>query len=272
MYFQEQPKITSFMSDSNKGSSKSTGMPCIVCKKISRPGSIYCSEDCIGKHAQNALISTKLISSPKPDSSDSSKKQTDGQDFDKKIQTSHILKNKHDRVIVFEKETGRCIAGANAPTIQNLKQFLKENPTFQVVTPGSAQSEAIKAKKKQLNEVAKKMRDGKDSFNLFSQPTKIQTKLKIGEQQKLMISSPKSGDEKPKKISNLKSPNLKSPTTPSPSHSKQNPSTSTPKLNVEKKQVKRQQSIEIQKTTPPSRDERDNDSIRIKSKEGLQVF
>lgn len=71
----------------------------------------------------------------------------------KKIQTSHILKNKHDRVIVFEKETGRCIAGANAPTVQNLKQFLKDHPTFQVVTPGSAQSEAIKAKKKQLTEV-----------------------------------------------------------------------------------------------------------------------
>lgn len=67
------------MNDPNKSSSKS--MPCIVCKKGSRPGSIYCSEDCIGKHAQNALISTKLISVPTK-SNDGSKKSSE--DFDKK--------------------------------------------------------------------------------------------------------------------------------------------------------------------------------------------
>lgn len=29
---------------------------CIVCRKASRPNSIYCSDDCIRRHAQNALI------------------------------------------------------------------------------------------------------------------------------------------------------------------------------------------------------------------------
>lgn len=39
--------------------------PCIVCKKSARPNSIYCSDDCIRKHAQNAL-NTFSAKSPEP--------------------------------------------------------------------------------------------------------------------------------------------------------------------------------------------------------------
>lgn len=38
---------------------------CIVCKKVARPNSIYCSDDCIRKHAQNALNMFAAVSSAK---------------------------------------------------------------------------------------------------------------------------------------------------------------------------------------------------------------
>lgn len=38
------------------------------------------------------------------------------------------------QVIVFERATGRCLSGSNAPTVSNLKQWLKQNPGFEVVS------------------------------------------------------------------------------------------------------------------------------------------
>lgn len=38
---------------------------CIVCKKVARSNSIYCSDDCIRKHAQNALNMFAAVSSAK---------------------------------------------------------------------------------------------------------------------------------------------------------------------------------------------------------------
>lgn len=254
---------------------------CIVCKKSARAGSIYCSDECITKHAQDALVSTKLGSPStkseiirSPFKAHTSSDGSGGVDFDKQIQTSKIVKNKEDRVIVFEKSTNRCLTGANAPTAQNLKQWLKEHPTFQAVTPGTAQMNAIMAKKRQLKEVASKLQAEKESpkasSSSFSKPTKIQTKLKFSESQKLTIASPKEMSES--KLPTLKSPPTpKTPTTPAhPSHSRHS-SGSAGKSSQEKKVVKRQTSVDSQKTTPGSKDSRDHDIIRLKSKEGLQV-
>lgn len=250
---------------------------CIVCKRTARTGSIYCSDECIARHAQDALVSTKLgsTSSNKSEIIKSPLKahtSSEDVDFDKQIKTSKIAKNKEDRVIVFEKSTNRCLTGANAPTAQNLKQWLKEHPTFQAVTPGTAQMNAIMAKRRQLKEVASKMQaekqSPKDSSSLFSKPTKVQTKLKFSESQKLTIASPKEMAETTK-LPTLKSPTPKTtPTTPaSSSHARH----SAGKSSHEKKVVKRQSSTDSQKTTPGSKDSRDHDIIRLKSKEGLQV-
>nr|XP_034830189.1 uncharacterized protein LOC117987295 isoform X3 [Maniola hyperantus] len=40
-------------------------------------------------------------------------------------------------VIVYERKSGRLLAGPNAPTAENLKIWLQKNPTFEVVRPGT---------------------------------------------------------------------------------------------------------------------------------------
>lgn len=54
------------------------------------------------------------------------------------------LKTKNDRVIVFERKSGRCYTGNNAPLYANLRQWLTENPTFEAVEEGSTQAETVK--------------------------------------------------------------------------------------------------------------------------------
>uniref|UniRef100_A0A336M0L1 CSON009592 protein n=1 Tax=Culicoides sonorensis TaxID=179676 RepID=A0A336M0L1_CULSO len=272
----EQPKITSFLNESTESKKSS----CLVCKKPARPGSIYCSDDCITRHASNALISTKFSQSNKTERmSPSSKASTssEGLDFDKQIQTTKILKQKEERVIVFEKSTNRCLTGANAPKAENLKQWLKEHPTFQAVTPGTAQMNAIMAKKKQLKEVAAKLQQEKETTSPSSKSPsiKIQSKLKFGESQKLTIANPSESD-KHKKLPTLKSPTPKTPTTPSGhSQSKKSNSGSANKSSSshEKKVVKKQTSMDSYKSTTGggSKDTRDHDMIRLKSREGLQA-
>ncbi|XP_045778192.1 uncharacterized protein LOC123876092 isoform X2 [Maniola jurtina] len=97
-----QPAITKELT------SKTT---CIVCKKPARASSIYCSDACILKHAQDSLGSTPA-----------SKPQD---------------KPTESRVIVYERKSGRLLAGPNAPTAENLKIWLQKNPTFEVVRPGT---------------------------------------------------------------------------------------------------------------------------------------
>ncbi|XP_023934034.2 uncharacterized protein LOC112043019 isoform X2 [Bicyclus anynana] len=64
-------------------------------------------------------------------------------------------------VIVYERKSGRLLAGPNAPTAENLKIWLQKNPTFEVVRPGTLA--AIKP-----NVIRKK---------LTQEPNKIQTTL-----------------------------------------------------------------------------------------------
>ncbi|XP_068626187.1 death-inducer obliterator 1 isoform X3 [Battus philenor] len=91
---------------------------CIVCKKSARASSIYCSDACILKHAQDSL------GSQGPSKTDETGKVSDK------------LKSE-SRVIVYERKTGRLLAGPNAPTAENLKWWLQKNPTFEVVRPGT---------------------------------------------------------------------------------------------------------------------------------------
>lgn len=57
---------------------------------------------------------------------------------------------------MYERKSGRLLAGPNAPTAENLKNWLQKNPTFEVVCPGTLHT--IKPnlmKKKSLNEPKK---------------------------------------------------------------------------------------------------------------------
>ncbi|XP_047984747.1 death-inducer obliterator 1 [Leguminivora glycinivorella] len=118
---------------------------CIVCKKPARASSIYCSDACILKHAQDSLGN-----------------QTPGKgDGD----THHDKSKSDSRVIVYERKSGRVLAGPNAPTPENLKVWLQKNPTFEVVRPGALSAIKPNVMKKKAAAAATK------------EPTRIQTTL-----------------------------------------------------------------------------------------------
>ncbi|KAL4712637.1 hypothetical protein ACJJTC_007934 [Scirpophaga incertulas] len=117
---------------------------CIVCKKAARATSIYCSDACILKHAQDSLSSQP---SPGRADTDSDKPQT---------------KLKSDsRIIVYERKTKRLLAGPNAPTAENLKAWLQKNPTFEVIRPGALSAIKPNTTKRKLS----------------NEPNKVQTTL-----------------------------------------------------------------------------------------------
>ncbi|XP_012274490.1 uncharacterized protein LOC105696523 isoform X2 [Orussus abietinus] len=122
---------------SNQSAAISGVTQCVVCKKEARNSSIYCSDACILTHAQESVtkdkppaptpppqLQTKVVKTP----SDSPKPKMDG------------------RVIVFDRKSGKVLAGADAPSASNLKTWLKENPTFEVVRPNSLNTVQIGGK------------------------------------------------------------------------------------------------------------------------------
>ncbi|CAH2102372.1 unnamed protein product [Euphydryas editha] len=160
---------------------------CIVCKKPARASSIYCSDACILKHAQDSLGS-----------------QTPTSKNENSVGKAPEKPNSESRVIVYERKSGRLLAGPNAPTAENLKTWLQKNPTFEVVRPGTLS--AIKpniARKKSLNE-----------------PNKIQTTLNFTRIPKKTDQTvqPKTPQSEPKEklIKALPSPKEEVKTTPLP--------------------------------------------------------
>ncbi|KAK0090006.1 hypothetical protein PV325_004139 [Microctonus aethiopoides] len=90
---------------------------CVVCKKEARNSSIYCSDACILIHAQETLTKDKPLIQSKAT----------------KTSCDVVKPNSDARVIVFERRTGKVLTGGDAPTTSNLKTWLKEHPTFEVV-------------------------------------------------------------------------------------------------------------------------------------------
>lgn len=56
---------------------------------------------------------------------------------------------------MYERKSGRLLAGPNAPTAGDLKSWLQRNPTFEVVRPGALSSIRPGMKKKIMNEPKK---------------------------------------------------------------------------------------------------------------------
>ncbi|KAJ0182434.1 hypothetical protein K1T71_001803 [Dendrolimus kikuchii] len=170
---------------SPKESSSKTN--CIVCKKSARASSIYCSDACILKHAQDSL---------------GTQGGTKVEGETGKIQD----KQKSDaRVIVYERKSGRLLAGPNAPTAENLRSWLQKNPTFEVVRPGTLSTIKPNVTKKKISH----------------EPNKIQTTLnferiprKAAEQNLLVKSQQPEVKEKINKL--LMSPREDTKLPPSP--------------------------------------------------------
>ncbi|XP_038208455.1 death-inducer obliterator 1 [Zerene cesonia] len=106
---------------------------CIVCKKPARASSIYCSDSCILKHAQDSLGVQSATKS-------------------NIISGKSAEKVSESRVIVYERKSGRLLAGPNAPTAENLKSWLQKNPTFEVVRPGTLSAIKPNIARKKSNE------------------------------------------------------------------------------------------------------------------------
>lgn len=162
--------------------------------------SVYCSDDCIRKYA-NTTTSVGATSSSVNDSdanvttSPSFKSPTLSEHSEKKktIQmkiTSPLFKDKTDHVVVFDKSNGKFLTGKNAPTSDKLQQWLSEHPNYAVLTPGTPQAAAFKAKQQQLKSLAKNMNAERELFAV-TQPSKIQTKLRF-EADKMVYVSPTS--------------------------------------------------------------------------------
>ncbi|XP_075974182.1 protein partner of snf isoform X2 [Anticarsia gemmatalis] len=169
-------------------SSKEGKTSCIVCKKPARVSSIYCSNTCIWKHAQDSLGNQPS----------SAKEGEPGKSSDKQKSES--------RVIVYERKSGRLLAGANAPTAENLKAWLQSNPTFEVVRPGALSTTKPATGKKKSTESNKIQ----TTLNFERIPRKsaehATPKSEVKERSIKLIPTPK---EEPKST-----PQLKSPVTP----------------------------------------------------------
>lgn len=198
---------------------------CIVCRKQARNSSIYCSDDCIRQHASKTTASTSAVV-PISTMSASLPVVKDNANKGEKV-FQKILRLKNDRVVVYEKSTGRCLAGSMAPTVSNLKQWLQEHPTYDVVQQGSAPALVFQAKQQQKQQSQQQQLQSQQpkqiqvkqqqqvkplptkempnavrkqqvtsGEQLFSQPAKIQTQVKgqiqvppVGETKKLNLVS-----------------------------------------------------------------------------------
>ncbi|XP_055605971.1 death-inducer obliterator 1 [Uranotaenia lowii] len=197
-----------------------TSSGCVVCGKTARSSSVYCSDDCIRKHAgiskpSGVAVTPKLVKDQPIDTG-------------KAIQPV-VIKSpaKSGPIIVMERKTGRCLTGKNAPTAANLKVWLLSHPTFEVVPPGSPQAAIILAKQAEVRRLQMAKEAQKKSAVVPAQsPTtgKVQTLFKVNEQKKITLttstSQPKQQTTKP----SVKLPS-KSPSTPV--LSKSIPTTST---------------------------------------------
>lgn len=178
-------------STSTKDSTKTN---CIVCKKPARASSIYCSNSCIWKHAQDSLGNQGTSTKGDGEPGKSNEKQ-----------------KSESRVIVYERKSGRLLAGTNAPTAENLKSWLQQNPTFEVVRPGTLSTIKPGLGKKKTTETNKVQttlnfeRIPRKSAEQVTPPVKTPT-TESKERSIKLISAPK---EEPRAT-----PQLKSPVTP----------------------------------------------------------
>ncbi|XP_058838198.1 death-inducer obliterator 1-like [Topomyia yanbarensis] len=218
----QQPKMTEFLLASGGISSTegSTAMThtispkvvtvtgCVVCGKPARASSVYCSDDCIRKHAGMAHSSSTVgVSSASTSTLAMAKTVAVSPGFASKDKSKEghrlsqppvLIKTsaKPGMIIVMERKTGRCLTGDSAPTAENLDAWLASNPTFERVPPGSTQEAIILAKRDEevrkqrlAKELQKKAAMGAGQV-LPQTGIKVQAQLKIGDQKKLTVVSP----------------------------------------------------------------------------------
>lgn len=110
---------------------KDTG--CIVCKTHTKNKTNFCSDECVRKYV--ILATPKAVRSDDEIANKKAKKN-----LFEDLLSSADSKPKFDRVCVYEKSTGQILTGANAPLLTNLKKWLQDHPTFEIVQNGTHQA------------------------------------------------------------------------------------------------------------------------------------
>ncbi|CAG5118105.1 unnamed protein product, partial [Candidula unifasciata] len=119
------------------------------CSKAPRPGSVYCSNECVMSHAQEALKTIreeqmkKKISEKQPSTHSKSSSSSTPKTLPAKSSSAA------DTVEVIERETGKLLTGSSAPTQKGLHRWLEQHPTFEVVLPHKHRSKSSSSKDKQ---------------------------------------------------------------------------------------------------------------------------
>ncbi|XP_059351739.1 titin homolog isoform X2 [Daphnia carinata] len=151
--------------------------PCLIesCRNDAQSDSIYCSDECILSHVQdsrNAMSKEKMNDAQLQEPSDPSTSLTtpnassdesmfkDSIDYtllkaqptpalaSKLLAMTEMRKSlasgnkptnlaKDTSIPIMEKKTGKILCGASAPTVGNLEQWLKSNPTYEIIKPES---------------------------------------------------------------------------------------------------------------------------------------
>lgn len=167
---------------------------CVVCGKVARANSVYCSDACIRKHAGISSMTAKAVEAAHP--AKVAKEQAGGKqqqqtiaDGIKKLDSSSAGKavasvKSSGPIIVMERKTGRCLTGKNAPTAENLKAWLQSHPTFEVVPPGSPQAAIILAKQAEVRKLQQAKESQKKSATTAANPAANQTQTKSHAQSK----------------------------------------------------------------------------------------
>ncbi|XP_070516432.1 death-inducer obliterator 1 isoform X2 [Cardiocondyla obscurior] len=167
-------------SNDHGGAPVSGTMQCVVCKKEARNSSIYCSDACILAHAQETLTKEKPVLSK------TNIKST-------KLPATDIMKTKAEaRVIVFDRKTGQVLTGADAPLRSNLRTWLKDNPSFEIVEANNINTLQIGGKL--VTQIQTSGKTGKitqlSPVKVQTVPKMIYTKL-VGPKQTLLTSNKK---------------------------------------------------------------------------------
>lgn len=168
---------------------------CIVCNaKQSRVNSVYCSDDCIRKHAKTTVTASSVNVSPgAATTSTANATETEASlssppftlkspnENEKKGPTHKVMQqlfmDKTNKVLVIDKTTNKLLVGKNRPSVDKLQQWLADNPNYEVLKPGSPAAMAYKAKQQQMKSL-KAMAD-KELFSVSQPPPKVQTKLRF---------------------------------------------------------------------------------------------
>ncbi|XP_022106241.1 death-inducer obliterator 1-like isoform X2 [Acanthaster planci] len=200
------------------------------CQSWARPGSIYCSSDCIVRHARQSI---RMIHQEKEKSLGTKwRRDSTGSVGNKNILSPTSHKHEPERIPVLERHTGKVRTGLSAPIQEQLYDFLERHPSYEVLRPGmqhgvaafySSKSKPTKDKKEEQIEARvrerereeQRQRDSKleQKTNPHKDPSRDgeKAKEKAPVKEKASVSKEKASTSREKAPSKEKTPNKEQP-------------------------------------------------------------